>query len=520
VDAISEPRTKQAVAEERVEHFRRALGPFVVAAETTRMPMIFTDAQVGRHPLVFVNDSFLALTGFQRGAVLGHGIASILGEVTDRGTLSDIETALDAGVDGTWDTQCRRVDGSTFMAAVFLTPVKDDQGVILQHFLCFVEVTGQVERLVETRNELHALYEQAPGFIATTDGPDHRFTFANASYRRLVERDVLVGLTVAEALPEVVEQNFIALLDAVYATGTPFVGTSRPIRIRGERGSEEALHYIDFVYQPVRDAGGHITGLFCEGYDVTAQRVAADKLSLLQSEVAHLSRVNAMGMMATTLAHELNQPLAAITNYASGAVHLLDPKAQHAEALSEALRAIAEASQRAGDIIRNVRELTRRGETVKSTFDFSTAVAECVRLIRAGGCPDVAIDNEVPPELRLWGDSIQIQQVLINLLRNACEAASASAARRVTVDAELKDGNIVVSVSDTGGGLSVEAARDIFSWGQSAKEGGMGLGLSISRTIIEAHQGRIWLEQTDDTGSRFCFAVPVQSPSSNGDAGV
>ena len=515
---LSDTSAVQAVAEQRVDHFRQALGPFVVAAETTRMPMIFTDAQVGRHPLVFANDSFLALTGFERSAVLGHGVAYILGGVTDRGTLSAIETALDAGVDGTWDTQCRRMDGSTFLAAVFLTPVRDDRGVIRQHFLCFVEVSGRVERLVETRNEFHALYENAIGFIATTEGASHRFTFANASYRRLVGRDALVGQSVADALPEMKDQGLIARMDAVFETGVPFVGTSRPIRFQRTDGREAATQFVDLAYQPVLDAAGCITGIFCEGYDVTAQRLAAEKLSMLQIEVAHLSRVNAMGMMATTLAHELNQPLAAVTNYASGALHLLDPNAQHADELRATLGEIAEASHRAGDIIRHVREFTRRGETAKSRFNFSVAVAECVRLIRAGGCPDVEIENRVAPELLLLGDRIQIQQVLINLLRNACEAAGTSVARRVTIDAHIGSENLVVSVSDTGGGFSMQAAKDIFSWGDSAKEGGMGLGLSISRTIIEAHQGRIWLERTDDSGSLFCFEIPTQISSPGGDA--
>lgn len=297
---LAEALWSQDAAEARVEKFRAALGPFVVAAETTRMAMVFTDATADRNPLVFANDSFLALTGFTREQVLGKALAFLLGDLIDRETSSSIEAALDTGAGGSWEMQCRRVDGSEFLAAVFLSPVHDERGLVCQNFLSFVELGGHIDRLLKQRNELHALYEQAPGFIAMSDGPDHRFTFANASYRKLVGRSNLVGLTVTEALPEIAEQGFIALLDRVFETGEPFAGTGTPIRLRTSAGPAETC-YINFVYQPIRDAGGRITGLFCEGYDVTTERVASDHLAELQSELIHLSRVNAMGTMATTV---------------------------------------------------------------------------------------------------------------------------------------------------------------------------------------------------------------------------
>ena len=295
----------QFAAEERVERFRKALGPFVVAAETTRMPMVFTDAEGTLNPLVFVNDSFVALTGFARDDVIGKDLLFLLGDVTDRGSLSSIEVALSNGTDGTWELQCRRADGSEFLAAVYLSPVRNEAGLIRQNFLSFVELGGHIDRMLKERNEFHALYDQAPGFIATSEGPSHIFTFANASYRRLVGRDDLVGKTVAESLPEIVDQGFVEHLDQVFKTGEPFIGTAMPITLRSSGREPATLHYINFVYQPVRNASNQITGLFCEGYDVTAEREGAENLALMQAELIHLSRVNAMGAMATTLAHEL-----------------------------------------------------------------------------------------------------------------------------------------------------------------------------------------------------------------------
>lgn len=502
------PETLQKAAEHRVERFREALGPFVVAAETTRMPMVFTDADGDYHPLVFVNDSFVALTGFSRKTIIGQDLLSLLSDVADRQTLASIEAALGGGNDGTWELQCRRANGSEFLAAVYLSPVRDRSGAVRQHFLSFVELGGHIDRMLKERNEFHALYEQAPGFIATSEGPDHIFTFANASYKRLVARENLIHKSVAEALPEIADQGFIAHMDKVFETGKPFLGKCLPIRIKLTDNNETALHYISFVYQPVRDASDRITGLFCEGYDVTAEREAADDLASMQAELIYLSRANAMGAMATTLAHELNQPLTAISSYVAGCHRLIDPDGANAEQLGQALRAAEEASQRAGEIIRHLRDLTKRGSPAKTSFDLKPAITECVRLVSAGGNGEVHFLDLTPVDVTMTGDRIQIQQVLINLLRNAGEAVTAAGEHLVTIAAEIWDQHLVVSVTDTGAGVSAEAAESIFSWTDTTKTGGMGLGLSISRTIVETHQGRIWLARSDRTGSTFCFSIP------------
>lgn len=176
--------SSQQAAEAQIERFREELGPFVVAAETTRMPMIFTDGQDPHNPVVFANDAFLALTGFARPAILGEQLGKLLSQATDAGTLASIMSIIAQGGCGNWEVQCQRADKSHFLAAVFLSSVRDKDHVVRQNFLSFVELGGNVERLLSQRNELFALYEKAPGFIAITEGPEHRFTFANASYKK------------------------------------------------------------------------------------------------------------------------------------------------------------------------------------------------------------------------------------------------------------------------------------------------------------------------------------------------
>lgn len=500
------PQAQQA-AEGRVEDFRKALGPFVVAAVTTRMPMIFTDAQSAGHPLVFVNDSFLALTGYGRDAVLGMELVRVLADVTDRDTLSSVEAALTSGTDGNWQLQCRRVDGSEFLAAIYLSPVRDEQGIVRQHFLSFVELGGQIDGLLTQRDEFHAMYENAPGFIATTQGPDHRFTFANAAYERLVGRRQLTGLTVAEALPELADQDFIGLLDKVYETGTPFVGTEVRIMF-ANAGNPPRQHHINFVYQPVRAANGRITGLFCEGFDVTEQKLARDEILTLQSDLLHLSRVNAMETMATTIAHELNQPLAAIVNYTAGTLRLIEAGNLAPGQLVELIQLIGESAERAGELIRHLRSLTSGHQPARQVFDLQDAIRKCVRLAKVGGCEDIDIVDRSAKGIALEGDLIQIQQVIFNLLRNACEASIAAGNRSVEIGASTSGDMVTVTVTDSGAGVPATIQQAGFRWTPTTKPDGMGVGLSISRAIIDAHGGTLWLRSSGSDGSSFAFSLP------------
>lgn len=359
----------------------------------------------------------------------------------------------------------------------------------------------------DLKKPLYALYEKAPGFIATSEGPEHHFTFANASYKRFVGRDVLTGFTVAEALPEIVEQGVIAILDEVYCTGEPFLGSDMPMKILNpETGVLEARR-IDVVYQPVRDTSGRITGLFCEGYDVTAKHEAQEALTALQSEMIHVSRVNAMGMMAATLAHELRQPLSAIVNYISG-IRLLEPTAKFPGRLVDALQGIDEAAQRAAGVVQHLRELTGRRKPDQTAFDLKFAVEECVRLVRASTSPEIKFVVQVADGMTMTADRIQLQQVIINLLLNAAAATLHSDRRLVTIIACKQGRTVKVSVVDTGTGVAREVAESLFTWSNSSTIDGMGLGLSICRTILEMHGGRIWLEKSDSDGSEFSFVLP------------
>lgn len=247
--------------------------------------------------------------------------------------------------------------------------------------------------------------------------------------------------------------------------------------------------------------------------DLTDQQLTESRLKELQSEVTHMSRFMALGEMASTLAHEINQPLTAIANYLKGCRRLLERMAgEQALVLRDAVGKAADQALRAGDIIRRLREFVARGESERRIESLPKLIEDSSTLAVIGAKEHaVAVSFRLDPAADLvLADRIQIQQVLVNLIRNAIEVMSEGGPRRQLDIATVANGGdlVEVSVSDTGTGISPEIAAQLFQPFVTTKRKGMGLGLSICRTIIEAHGGKIWVDSPPGGGTIFRFTLP------------
>lgn len=244
--------------------------------------------------------------------------------------------------------------------------------------------------------------------------------------------------------------------------------------------------------------------------DVTHAKQTDEQIAELSKDLSNLARDHTMGQMAAGLAHELNQPLTAIAQNADSALYAVDRLAEADPELRATLEEIAEQAMRAGETIRALRSFIRRDEGIRTDFDLGELVEQTQRLVaaeaRAAGVTIVSRLDDLP---QVTANRLQIAQVLVNLLRNAIEAVAETGegARRVTLDAWRTGGQVQISVTDTGPGVDPEVA--LFTEFATTKPGGMGLGLSICRAIVQANGGRLWHEPARPQGASFCFTLPA-----------
>jgi two-component system, LuxR family, sensor kinase FixL len=245
--------------------------------------------------------------------------------------------------------------------------------------------------------------------------------------------------------------------------------------------------------------------------DLTERQNAEARFQELQSELVHVSRLTAMGEMASTLAHELNQPLSAITNYLKGSRRILaEYPDENLAMVRDAVDKSADQALRAGQIIRRLREFVTRGEGERR-IESIAKIAEEAGALALVGAKDQGIQARFQFERGkdlVLADKVQVQQVLLNLIRNAIEAMHDTPRRDLTISA-VSDGlgMVTIAVADTGSGIAPEVASQLFQPFFTTKREGMGVGLSICRTITEAHGGRIWTEPNSAGGTVFKFTL-------------
>lgn len=410
----------------------------------------------------------------------------------------------------------RRTDGSEFIANVSITPIIGAGGVDLGFAKIIQDVTGRraEERALQRREEhLKSILATVPDAMVVIDEKGIILSFSHAAERLFGYSEAEVtGRNVSLLMPSPDREGHDGYLERYLATGVPrIIGIGRIVT--GLRADGSTFPMALSVGEAQAADQRLFTGFI---QDLTERRDFEARLEQLQSELIHVSRLSAMGTMASTLAHELNQPLTAIASYGEAAGIILEaPEAPDREMLRDVVSQMAEQSLRAGRIVRRLREFVSKGDLAKTVENLPGVVEEASALALVGSKEKGVVTHfaYAPDATPVLIDRVQIQQVLINLMRNALEAMDGMPSKRLSVTTSLQDPTTVqVSVADTGRGIDPQVREHLFQAFNSSKESGMGLGLSICRTIVEAHGGRITALEREGGGTEFRFTLMRPPP--------
>jgi PAS domain S-box-containing protein len=407
-------------------------------------------------------------------------------------------------------------DGSFYPVAFTASPIREERATVGT----VIEVRGiaeekqreaESERLLAQleweRSRLTDLFTRAPAFIATVRSPEHVFELTNPAYLRLIGHRDVIGKTVREALPEVEGQGFFELLDGVFTTGEPFEGREMRLMIQRQPGGEPEERFVNFVYQPIFEADGSVSGIFAHGVDITEQ-VSARK------EAEDANRIK--DEFLATLSHELRTPLTAIIGWSA----MLRGNKLDETATANALETIERNAKAQGQIIEDLMDVSRiimgKLRLDVQTIELAPIIAAAVDAIRpAAEAKNIRLHALLDPQAGpASGDPARLQQVIWNLLTNAVKFTPKGG--RVQVRLERINSHIEITVSDTGQGIAPEFLPHVFDRFRQADmkhtrtHGGLGLGLSIVRQLVELHGGTVHAESAGlGQGAIFVVQLPA-----------
>jgi len=364
-------------------------------------------------------------------------------------------------------------------------------------------------RIFAHEAHLRSILDTVPDAMIVIDEHGHILSFSAAAERMFgYTEDEILGENVSMLMPSPDRERHDGYLQRYMRTGERrVIGIGRVLTARHRDGT---AFPIELSVGEARINDDRVFTGFIR--DLTERQQTELRVHDLQSVLAHVQRVSEMGTLATSLAHELNQPLTAIANYVEAARDILHemPDEETLATVRDALDECASQSVRAGQIVRRLRDFIARGETEQRIESLQRLITEASALALVGARElNLEVDVRLDPLAdRILVDRIQIQQVILNLIRNAIEAMEDSPDRRLFISSERVSGGFVqITVADSGPGLAIEVRERLFEPFRSTKSTGLGLGLSISATIVSAHGGRIWAEPSKLGGTAFHFTV-------------
>ncbi len=357
--------------------------------------------------------------------------------------------------------------------------------------------------------ELHSVLHTMVDGVIMID-PKGLITLFNPACETIFEYSPLevIGHNIKMLMPEPDRARHDGYIENYQTSGeAKVIGIGREVQGQRKSGGVFPM-YLSVGENLSADTAGYV-GIIRDLTDVAARRA---KYERLQQEHFHLSRVSAMDQMGAAIAHEVNQPLTAIMNYLEACKAMLSSgQVIDPERLSLVMDKSAQQAHRTAQILSRLRQFIETGDTEKTGVDIQDIVQNAIDLVwpafkNMGIKFEMSISEDIP---RVQANTVQLQQVFVNLIRNACEAMAVVEGKTLSITAAHDDKVIKASVSDTGCGLGAKDFDKLYEPFRSTKDGGLGVGLSISRTIIANHNGKLWAEQNKPRGTVFFITLPI-----------
>ncbi len=448
------------------------------------------------------------------GALLATEEASLIGRriddfLDDPAVAALLRPGAVTRVVGAREITMRRADGHRFPAEIVLRDVPRDDGprlVVIAHDISARRAAHNT--LIAREELLRAIIATAPEAVIVIDAEGAIISFSAAAERIFGHpAAAMLGRNVRMLMPEPYRGQHDSYLAHYRETGEKrIIGIGRVVV--GQR-ADGSTFPIELQIGEVEAGGRRLFAGFVR--DLTEQQETERRLQDLHGKLLHTSRLSTLGRMASTLAHEINQPLTAIANYVQAGRQLLaSGRAELLPKVSDALARAGEQAARAGAIIQRLRSFVTRGESEKRPEDLNALVEEAATLALVGAREyGIRVTFALAPDLApVLADRVQVQQVVLNLVRNAVEVLQPCPRREITVTTAARGDFAEITIADSGPGIAPEVSAQIFSPFVSTKPDGMGLGLSICREIVESHGGRIDVSSAPESGTAFRFTLP------------